>query len=321
MARLAVGIVGCGGRARGHMQALQQFEDVAMVAVCDPIAAARDRAGDEFGVARRYASVADMLDGEHLDAAFVATPTHMNAQGALPCLEHGVHTLVEKPPGMNVAEARALRDAAERSGAKGIVGFQRRFNAVLVEARRLVEARGPIVQLVGEFHQSMSRTEAGGTFPPVVLENILLETPIHAIDLLCALAGSDVAEVQSVVRRALHRYVDVYAAQIVFENGCVAQLIANYTTDARLQRYEIHGRDISAYLEGISEGVVFCDGERHTLTIGGKNDTADQARFFLDCIKEDRPVTLPACTLDEGIKTMELAEAILAGREVDGPAS
>ena len=321
MTRLAVGIVGCGGRARGHMQALQQFDDVAMVAVCDPIAAARDAAGDEFGVAHRYASVADMLDGEHLDAAFVATPTHINAQGALPCLEHGVHTLVEKPPGMNVAEARALRDAAERSGAKGIVGFQRRFNAVLVEARRLVEARGPIVQLVGEFHQSMSRTEAGGTFPPVVLENILLETPIHAIDLLCALAGSDVAEVHSVVRRALHRYVDVYAAQIVFENGCVAHLIANYTTDARLQRYEIHGRDISAYLEGISEGVVFSDGERHTLTLGGRNDTADQARFFLDCIKEDRPVTLPAATLDEGIKTMQLAEAILAGRELEGAAS
>ena len=99
MARLAVGIVGCGGRARGHMQALQQFEDVAMVAVCDPIAAARNAAGDEFGVARRYASVADMLDGEHLDAAFVATPTHMNAQGALPCLEHGVNTLVEEAAG------------------------------------------------------------------------------------------------------------------------------------------------------------------------------------------------------------------------------
>ena len=95
------------------------------------------------------------------------------------------------------------------------------------------------------------------------------------------------------MRRALHRYKDVYAAQIVFENGCVAHLIANYTTDARLQRYEIHGRDISAYLEGISEGVVFSDSERHTLTLGGKNDTVDQARFFLDCIKEDRPVTLP----------------------------
>ena len=86
-------------------------------------------------MAHRYASVADMLDGEKLDAAFVSTPTHMNAQGALPCLERGVHTLVEKPPGMNVAEARALRDAAERSGAKGIVGFQRRFNWVLGRKR------------------------------------------------------------------------------------------------------------------------------------------------------------------------------------------
>ena len=320
MAQLQIGIVGCGGRARSHMRELQQFDDAVMVAVCDPVPGARAAAGDEFGIAHRYSSVEDMLNGESLDAAFVATPPHINAQAALPCLERGVNTLVEKPPGMSVAEAQALREAAERSGAKGIVGFQRRFNSILVEARRRIEAHGPIVQLVGEFHKSMTRTEATSGFPPHLLDRILLETPIHSIDLVRALADAEVAEVHSVVRRVFHRYIDVYAAQVVFENGCVAHIIANYTTDARLQRYEIHGRDISAYLEGISEGVVVSDGERHTLTLGDRNDSADQARFFLDCIKEDRPVTLPAATLEEGVKTMQLAEAILAGRELESAA-
>ena len=49
---------------------------------------------------------------------------------------------------------------------------------------------------------------------------------------------------------------------MIFANGCVAQISANYTTDARLERYEIHGRDISAYLEGIHGGEFVCDGER-----------------------------------------------------------
>ena len=46
-------------------------------------------------------------------------------------------------------------------------------------------------------------------------------------------------------------YRDVHAALVAFENGVVAQLIHNYTTNARLERYEIHGHEISAYLEGV----------------------------------------------------------------------
>ena len=117
----------------------------------------------------------------------------------------------------------------------------------------------------------------------------------------------------SVVRRTISNYKDVHAALILFENGCVAQFIANYTTNARLERYEIHGRDISAYLEGVSHGTVFCDGEQHKLSSTGTNGTEEQARYFLDCIKSDRAVSLPAANLDEAVKTMELAETILLG--------
>jgi virulence factor len=314
MPQLRVAVVGCGGRARkSHLPLLKEWEDVQVVAVCDPVAAARDAVGEEFGVARRYAQVEELLDAEPLDAVFVATPPHLNAQAALPCLQRGVHTLLEKPPGMSVAETVALRDAAARTGAKAMVGWNRRFHPLIVQARERVEARGPVTQVVGEFHKSMSRIAATRSFAEIVMENQVLESPIHTIDLIRAIAGSPVVEVRSVVRRACSRYNDVHAALIRFANGCVAQFTANYTTDARLERYEIHGRDISAYLEGVSEGTVFCDGQRHSLTGAGSNGTREQNRYFLDCVREDRPISLPAADLEEAVQTMELAEAILAG--------
>ena len=46
-------------------------------------------------------------------------------------------------------------------------------------------------------------------------------------------------------------------------------------------------------------------------SIAGPDSWRD--RYFLDCIVDDRPVSLPAAMLDESVKTMELAEAILAG--------
>ena len=312
MTNIRVGIVGCGGRGRGHMRVLQTFDDVILTAVCDPFATSRDQAGTEFGVARRYATVEAMLDAEDLDAVVVATPAHLNAPSALPCLARGIDTLLEKPPGLSLDETHALKEAAAQSGARGMVGWNRRFDPHVNRVRREVGARGPVYQLVGEFHKSMSGFIASGRFPEHMMDNFLFETPIHSIDLVRHLAAAPVTEVHSYVHR-VSAYKDVHAALVIFANGCVAQISANYTTDARLERYEIHGRDISAYLEGIHGGEFVCDGERRPVEPEGPDSTLAQARYFVDCVKENRPIAAPAADLDEAVATMELAVAIMDG--------
>lgn len=313
MANLQVAVIGCGGRGRGHMNILKGFEDVDFIAVCDPVEGARNAAGDTFNVSKRYDSIESLLDSETLDAVVVATPAHLNGQAALPCLEKGIHTLLEKPPGMSVDETIKLRDAAQNTGAKGMVGWNRRFHPIIVEATQRVKERGDVTQLVGEFHKSITRLGQSSRFPENLMDNMFLETPIHALDTIRAIAQSDVQEVHSVVKRSISKYKDVHAALILFENGCVAQLIANYTTDARLERYEIHGRDISAYLEGVSHGTIFSDGTQHKLTDPGSSGSVEQNRYFFDCVKSDTPVSLPAANLDEAVKTMQLAADILSG--------
>ena len=311
MANLRVAVIGCGGRGRGHMKILSEFEDTDIVAICDPVESARNNAGDTFNVSKRYETIDGLLDNETLDAVFVATPAHLNGAAAAPCLERGVNTLLEKPPGMHVQETINLRDTAKKTGAKAMVGWNRRFHPIIVEASQRVKARGNVTQLVGEFHKSITRLAQSGKFPEHLMDNMFLETPIHALDTLRAIAEADVQEVYSFVQRTISDYKDVHAALILFDNGCVAQLIANYTTDARLERYEIHGRDISAYLEGVSHGTIFCDGTQHKLTDPGSGGTVEQNRYFLDCVKTNTPVSLPAANLDEAVKTMQLAADIL----------
>ena len=311
MANLRVAVIGCGGRGRGHMKILSEFEDTDIVAICDPVESARNNAGDTFNVSKRYGTIEALLDNEVLDAIFVATPAHLNGAAAAPCLERGVNTLLEKPPGMCVQETINLRDTAKKTGAKAMVGWNRRFHPIIVEASQRVKARGNVTQLVGEFHKSITRLAQSGKFPEHLMDNMFLETPIHALDTLRAIAEADVQEVYSFVQRTISDYKDVHAALILFDNGCVAQLIANYTTDARLERYEIHGRDISAYLEGVSHGTIFCDGTQHKLTDPGSGGTVEQNRYFLDCVKTNTPVSLPAANLDEAVKTMQLAADIL----------
>ena len=87
-------------------------------------------------------------------------------------------------------------------------------------------------------------------------------------------------------------------------------LIANITSGARLERYEIHGAGISAYLEGVNRGHVVADGEVTELSGDGASSTREQDRYFFDCIRHGRPVEAPACDLDEAVATMELAALI-----------
>jgi len=318
--RVRVAVIGCGSRGISHLRPLSEFADVEIIAVCDPVEVSLQRAVDEFGIPESFAGVDELLSATQPDAVIVATPAHLNAEAALACLQAGVDTLLEKPPGLSSVETRKLRDAAVDSGARGMVAWNRRFNPYILAARRRIEARGPIHQLVGEFHKSMTVFEDNNRFPEHFRDRLLFETPIHAIDIVRAMADGEVAEVHSIVRRVASKYRTVHAALVRFDNGCVAQLTAAYTSGGRLERYEIHGEYVSAYLEGVNSGVFEEGRTQETLDVSGMPDsTIAEDRFFIDCIRQDKPIDLPAASLDEAIKTMALCEAILDGtNEEDG---
>ena len=314
MSRLRAAEVGTGPKGNQHISILNEFEEVELVAICDPSAEARNKVGDEYGISNRYASLEELLDGEELDVVFAATPPLLNAPVAQTCMERGLHTFLEKPPGLNSSETTALRDAATKAGVKAMVGLNRRFHPMIAKAKEMVEERGPIVQLVGEFHKSMTMlSNSRHSNVPEVMDNWLVANDIHAIDVVRYLAGANVAEVHSFARRAFAKYRDLHAALVIFENDCVANYAFNYTTGYRLERYEIHGRDISVFLEGIDKGTVYCDGKMSEMPTADTGGTEEELRYFVDCVLEDRPVELPAANLDEAVKSMELAEAIRAG--------
>lgn len=307
---LRVALIGCGGRGRGHARHFAAIDGAAMAAVCDPDATRRSEAAAELGGVAAYEAPERMLAAESPDAVVIAVPPEFNAPVAQVCLEAGVATLLEKPPGLHVAETRRLLEAAERSGARCMVGLNRRFNPVIGEAARLVRERGPLTTIVGEFHKNLVDIERRGILKPPVLARFFYETPLHALDCVRALADSPVAEVHGCSGSFFSPYRDVYGALIRFESGCVAHLIANVTAGARLERYELHGRGASAYLEGVRGGNVVIDGQVTELAAAGDRSTADQNRYFIERLRDRRPFGPPACDLREAVISMELVEKL-----------
>eukprot|EP01051_Picozoa_sp_SAG22_P015415 SAG22_NODE_2009_length_3150_cov_3.039331_5_plen_251_part_00 len=156
-------VVGCGGRGMGYVQLLaarqHPLSDLSLYAVCDPHEPTRLAVGKEYGVPpeHQHASVEALIeaDGTSLDAVVVATPAHLNKICALPLIEANIDVMMEKPPGLSVSETKELQAAARKSGAKVMVAWNRRFHPLLAKAREMVLAKGPITQVLGEFHKDM----------------------------------------------------------------------------------------------------------------------------------------------------------------------
>lgn len=133
MTKLKFGIIGCGGIANSkHLPALAKLSaELEMVAFCDIIEERAVKAATEYGVegalvTTDYREIANHPD---IDVIHVLTPNVSHSEITVASLEGGKHVMCEKPMAINYEEAKAMLDAAKRTGKKLTIGYQNRFRA------------------------------------------------------------------------------------------------------------------------------------------------------------------------------------------------
>jgi predicted dehydrogenase len=118
---LRLGLVGRGRWGRNIERTLASFSDVSVVPI--------PRRGCRPGA---------------FDGVLVATPSATHAEVALPYIEAGIATFIEKPMATSVGDADRIRDAAARSGASVFVGHVFLYNPAFLTALRLLPELEPI---------------------------------------------------------------------------------------------------------------------------------------------------------------------------------
>ena len=144
MARLRVGVIGCGTIAQiMHLPYLRQLNDLFEIsALCDVSRQVLDAMGEYYGVERRYTDYHELLMLD-LDAVLLLT-SGSHAPPALAALKSGKHVLVEKPLCFTLAEADQLIEAAEASRRTLMVGYMKRYDPGYRHARSLLPSLGEL---------------------------------------------------------------------------------------------------------------------------------------------------------------------------------
>jgi predicted dehydrogenase len=327
---LRVAVLGTGHLGREHARIYADLPAAELVGVYDPDAAAADAVAQSLGC-RAFPSRGALLDVA--EAASVCVPTPAHAEVATACLEAGLHVLVEKPITADVAEAHRLRDLAARSARVLQVGHVERFNPAMLAASQHLHAPRFV-----ECHR-LSRFGRRGTDVAVVLDLM-----IHDLDLLLAVIGADVEEIQASGVAVLSDTTDIANARLRFRTGCVANVTSSRISLERMRKIRFFqadsylsvdllreevamyrkraGFDAGAFRAAVERGEspdLLQAVEPVSLSVAREEPLRVELQAFLAAIAAGRP---PVVGADAGIRALEVAceiERLL--RQEDGCAS
>jgi myo-inositol 2-dehydrogenase/D-chiro-inositol 1-dehydrogenase len=133
-----------------------------------------------------FGSIVELVASDVCRATFLATPTTAHRETALPLLRAGHRVLLEKPLTGRIEDDRVFSAELDRDHPQGVMlAFQRRFDAPLQHARRLM-AEGA----VGRVFKIYSALEDSGPAPNGYdSPGILSDMSIHNVDEVLWMTG------------------------------------------------------------------------------------------------------------------------------------
>jgi len=229
MQKIRTGVIGLGAIGANHARIMAELPNADFTAVFDERADHAQEMAEKYGV-----TAAGSLDEliSMVDAATVATPTvsHLAVGSAL--LEAGKHTLIEKPIADNSEDAKALVDLAQAKNLVLQVGHIERFNPVLGELEKHLDAPRFI-----ESHRL-------SPFPNRSIDiGVVLDLMIHDIEIILHLVRSEIESIDAVGVPVLTRREDIANARIRFVDGCVANITVSRISPERLRKIRVFQGD------------------------------------------------------------------------------
>ena len=139
--RFRLAIVGAGLITRSaHLPTALSLPEIELCALVDPVVSRAAELAEEYGVKPLIvAQIAEVI--AKVDGAIIATPNHTHREVAVPLLEAGISTFIEKPLATTVEDGQAIIDAAQRGNAKIGIGHYQRFLDAPRLLKRLLDER------------------------------------------------------------------------------------------------------------------------------------------------------------------------------------
>lgn len=309
MSVINLGVIGAGAIAAQHLDVVTVLEGVTLAALSSRRLAAREGLGRQYGITRLYDSHLSLLD-EPLDGVLVLVAPAAIADVTKECLERGIPTFLEKPPGLTWRQAESLAKLADRNRVRTQVGLNRRFYSVVKAARAAIEASGRFFGITVDAPENLSKAKAAGRSNEI-LRHWVVANSLHAIDLLRHIGGQ-------IRIRHRSRGADLDSAEtslgalVEFDSGAIGQYTAHWGAPGGWSA-SLYGRGVQVVLSPFERGVLKHDDGREETLEPDLVDTQFKPGFYRQLeafvsMLRSGSAGPPAADLADAARSVELAE-------------
>ncbi len=325
---LQFGLLGYGKMGKVRHQALNKMEQ------CDTqVVYEKNRDIKVPSNLNRIESPEALISMKEIDAVVISVPNFLIKTYVITALEAGKHVFCEKPPGINLSEVLAMKEAMVKSGCKLMFGFNHRHHQSIIKAKEEMDSGrfGEVLWMRGRYGKSVpenffqdwrSQKELAGG-------GIFLDQGIHMLDLFMHLVGK-FDEVKSFVSNLYWKGDVEDNVFALFKNnkGQVASLHSTMTQWRHIFSLEIfmeHGYIVLNGLKTSSNSygkekltlamnrteapaAAWTDEEQYTFSID--DSWQRELMIFRDAILEDRPIEI--CGIEDALCLMEMVDQVYA---------
>lgn len=237
-------LLGAGRIGLVHAQAISSNPQAQLVALAEPSKEAADNLIAEFGGEVR--TIDAIAASEDIDAVLICTPTNTHADLIEQFARAGKAIFCEKPIDLDIDRVVACLKVVEETGAKLMVGFNRRFDPHFIALKEVVTS-GKIGEV--EMINIISRDPGA---PPAeyikVSGGIFKDMTVHDFDMARFLLGEEIDTVMAsasvLVDPAIGELGDFDSVNVILTTASGKQCAISNSRRATYgydQRIEVHG--------------------------------------------------------------------------------
>lgn len=312
-------LLGAGRIGKVHAKAIASDKRAKLVAVVDAFQEAAQAIADETGC--EISTIDAVLANPDIDAVIICTPTNTHADLIEQFARAGKAIFCEKPIDLDVARAQACIDVVKETGAKIMLGFNRRFDPHFRAVRKAIDDGQ-----IGKVEMVTITSRDPGAPPPEYIKvsgGIFRDMTIHDFDIARFLLGEEIVSAFAtgsvLVDPKIGELGDYDSASIILTTASGRQAIISNSRRATYgydQRIEVHGSLGSVAAENqrpVSIEVATKDGytrpplhdffmTRYTAAY------AAEIAAFIDAIENN---AAPSPSAQDGLIALKLADAAL----------
>jgi virulence factor len=302
MRKTRIGMIGLGNIAqKAYLPVLTKQTDWGFVGAFSPNKDKRKMICNQYRI-QDFTSLQSLA--EECDAVFVHSSTSSHFEVVSSLLNKGIDVYVDKPLAATIDEAEKLVELSERLGRKLMVGFNRRFAPMYVQAK---QQAGNIASIRFEKH----RTNSVG---PYSYDFTMLDDYLHVVDTVRWLANGDV--------NVLHGTVNISSDNHLIYAGHMYK--SKEGTPIFTDMHRKAGTNLEK-LELLTDGSILKVKNMNTLEVESNNslstsfapswDTTlkqrgfeDAVQHFVNCVQNDEKPMIDGL---EGLKSQLLVDQLL----------